>query len=486
MKNKDEEIVEMLLNLKEWQTFECKRAAVQPVRLLETSVAFANTDGGIIAIGLDDPKKLAKSPIDKRLVGASENLENISEFLKQLDKEIDPPLPAKNKFEIEITNYEGKKDTLVLVSIKKSTDVHSLKRGDTLVRQGNQNVKIGSTEIIRLKYEKGAIKYESESSGISDLDCIDLNLLNEFKKDNSSSEQNIWEFLKDNGLAIRTQNSFELTKAGVLIFGKNPSVSLSSKCSIKISHFYGTKPNFSGEPNFVQRPFTIEGPLIGQIEKTLQYFRDVVKRSAPKLHGASFQPSLMIPEWAFQEAITNAVIHRNYSIQNDIQVRFFDDKIEIESPGTYPGHININNIRIERFARNPLIVRTLNRFNRSPNLDIGEGVDRMFKAMEDNNLYEPLFFPPHIRPNSVLLHLLNLHRIEYWDVVSNYLNTNFYITNQKARKITNIQDTIKMSRLLRTWVNQGLLEKLESDFKGMTSYKKVGVDIPAKIVPPFA
>lgn len=479
----DQEIVKIFLDTQEWQTFECKRVAIEPAKLLETVVAFANTDGGYIVVGMEDP---AKAQGEKRLLGINEKLDNISEFLKLIEKEIEPPLNLWGKFELDITNVNGQPDKLFVVSVKKSNDVHSLKRGDTFVRKGNQNVKIGSTEIMRLKYEKGAIKFESEKSGITTLEDLDTVLLNVYKRDTSSEGLDDWQFLKDNGLAVGQSGKFDLTKAGILLFGRNPSVALKSKCGIKVSHYYGTKPSYTGKPNFVTRPFTIEGPLLKQIEQAIEYFRNIVKNSPPKLSGASFYPTFLVPEWAFQEAITNAVIHRNYFVQDDIQIRFFDDRVEIESPGTYPGHITVENIRAERFARNPLILRTLNRFQIAPNLDIGEGVDRMFKVMKEKNLYEPLFFPPTMRPNSVLLVLLNFQKVEYWDTVSKYLDENYRVTNKEARNITSITDTIKMSRQLKQWVAKGLLEKVDSKFKGGVYYKKVGVTIPKKLDRAFA
>lgn len=441
-------------------------------------MAFANTDGGLIVLGLEDPLK-AKGK--DRLIGISESPDNASDFLKLIDKDLDPQLKLWTSFEVAIINTQNKADKLIVISIKKSNDVHSLRKGDTFVRKGRQNVKIGSTEIIRLKYEKGSLKFEEENSGITSLEDIDEKLLQQYKADTQSEEESDWQFLKDNGIANKKGDNFYLTKAGVLLFAKNPTILLKGKCGIKISHYHGTKPSFSGEPNFLTRPFTIEGPLIKQISQAIDYFRNVVKNSPPKLHGSTFKPSLLIPEWAFQEAITNAVIHRNYSIQDDIHVRFFDDRIEIESPGTYPGHITITNIRSERFARNPIILRTLNRFQSAPNLDIGEGVDRMFEVMKSQNLYDPLFFPPTTRPNSVLLYLLNQQRIEYWDIVSNYLNEHYHITNGEARKITGINDTLQMSRLLKTWQEQGFLEKIDSGFKGNVFYKKPGVELPDPI-----
>lgn len=470
----DQELLDLILDNEEWQKFEAKRALAPPSLVLETVVAFANTDGGTIILGLEDKAKALRKD---RLLGVSENLSNVSDLLKLIDKEIDPPLRSWGKFEIDITNNQGKPDKLLVITIQKSDDVCSLKRGDTFIRKGNQNVKIGSSEIIRLKYEKGSLRFEDESANIKDFSGIDCELLKKYKHDTESEGTDDWQFLKDNGLAILRNNEYEFTKAGVLLFAKNPSVLLRNKCSVKISHYYGTEPSFSGNPNFVIRPFSIEGSLLTQINDTVNYFRKTVKSSPPKLRNSTFSPSLMIPEWAFQEAITNAVIHRNYSLQDDIQVRFFDDRIEIESPGSFPGHIRVRNIRNERFARNPIILRTLNRFEKAPNLDIGEGVDRMFKVMKDKNLYEPLYFPPTIKPNSVLLILFNIHRVEYWDTVNNYLETNYRIDNVTARNITGVNDVLKMSRLLSSWVKKGFLERLNSGYKGKTYYRKLGTDV---------
>ena len=468
------ELVQNLFNLREWNTFEAKRAAVQPRRLLETVCAFANAEGGLLVIGFEDEKKAQN---DDRLIGISENPDNVSEFLKLLKTEFEPILQhVVNPFEEQIVNKQGQTDQLLIVRVQKSNDIHSLKNGDTFIRRGSQNIKIGAQEILRLRYERGSIKFEDEDSRISDLSELTIDLLNKYKADTSSQNQDTWQFLKDNGLAIKKKDGFTLNNAGALLFGKNPAVLLSRKCSIKISHYFGTKPTFSGEPNFVRRPFTIEGPLIRQIEQTVEYFRQVVRESSPKLQGATFRPSLFIPEWVFQEAIANAVIHRNYQVQNDIQVRFFDDRLEVESPGAYPAHITSANVRTERFARNPAIQRVLSRFSEAPNLDIGEGVDRMFELMKTHNLYEPIYFPTTISQNNVLLFLVNLHKVDYWDTVSQYLDRYGSISNQLARNSTGISDTLQVSRLLGDWVNKGLLERKGGKTRG-AYYVKTGQDL---------
>lgn len=470
-RSKQSKRIQELLLLREWDTFEVKRVEAQPRHLLETICAFANHEGGVLAVGIEDPKKAEG---EERLLGISTKPDNLSELLKFIRSEFDPPLQHFITTQTEdIINTRGVTDMVCLMRVEKSDDIHSLKNGDTFVRKGSQNIKIGAQEILRLRYERGSIKFETEKSELASLDNIDDDLLDRYQADTGSKGQDKWQFMKDNGLAT---NKNRLTKGGVLLFGKNPAVALSSKCSIKISHYFGTEQTYSGEPNFVRRPFTIEGPLLHQIKKTVEYFQQVVKQSPPKLHNGTFRPGLLVPEWVFQEAIANAIIHRNYTIQDDIHVRFFDDRIEIESPGSYPAHVTPSNIRTERFARNPSIQRVLSRFQEAPNLDIGEGVDRMFAIMRENNLYEPIFFPVKIRPNSVLVALVNEQRVDYWDTVASYLDKNNRITNREIREITGINDTLQVSRLLSEWTKQGLLEKRGGKTRG-AYYVKTGQDI---------
>jgi len=65
-----------------------------------------------------------------------------------------------------------------------------------------------------------------------------------------------------------------------------------------------------------------------------------------------------------------------------VQVRIFDDRIEIESPGRFPGHVTVANVLNEQFARNPKLVRLANKFPNAPNKDVGEGLNTAFEAME--------------------------------------------------------------------------------------------------------
>ena len=471
-----DEVLRNILNEPEWDKFECKRAAAQPGDLLKTVVAMANTSGGTFVIGLEDPKKAEGKD---RLIGISENRDNVSEFLKQLKQDIDP-LVTVEELEFEITNINNYQDALLVLQIEKGKDVHSLRKGDTYVRKGSQNRKIAAKEIRHLQNERGENKFEDRISAVATLDDVDVVLLEQYKKDVGSASKDMWHLLKGNGLAVAKEGAFYLTEAGILLFGNNPAVTLKSKCEIKMSRYRGTRRVYSGAPNLVGRPVTIGGNLPNQIKEAVGYFSKMVKESPPVLQGSSFRPSLSIPEWVFQEAVVNAVIHRNYFLQDDIQIRFFDNCIEVESPGTYPGNITPSNILEDRFSRNVIIQRILSRFSKPPNLDLGEGVNRMFAIMKKNNLYDPLYTPSSIRPNTVLLVLYTVPRDVYWDSISVHLDECYSISNAEARDITGETSSVTMSRTLKKWVDMGLLEKMGRSKRGM-HYRKVGQEMPKEL-----
>jgi len=258
-----------------------------------------------------------------------------------------------------------------------------------------------------------------------------------------------------------------LNNAAILLFADNPSVALRRKCGITITHYFGTKKVASANPNFRRPPFTIEGYLLKQIEEAYKY---VSENALPiRLEGATFK-RLKIPEFVVQEAITNAVIHRDYSIQDNIHIRIFDDRIEVESPGWFPGFVTPETILDGRFARNPIIERTLKKMPSPPNLDIGEGVDRMFREMQKKNLYYPLYLPRDYTPHSVCVILFNEEKVSYWDMVEKYLAQNESISNKQFCEISGL-DTLRASEFLKKWAKQKLLEKIGMSKRKM-AYRK--------------
>lgn len=458
------ELIDKLLANEEGQTFECKRVLKRPSEVLPTICAFANSDGGIFVYGFADKKQLSGKD---RLTGISEEPNNCDELLKIIAGNFVPSLPQVDHQYIEIVNLNGIADRILLIFIDPSKTVHSLMSGQTYIRRGTQNNLLTPEQSMRLHYEKGTISFESELVERVGLQALKEDLVQEFMTHNKSEEKDVLRFFIKNGLAEEKEGKTYLNNAAALIFSENPSIALKRKSGITITHYFGTARTPSANPNFRRPPFTVEGPLLKQIEEIYKY---VSENALPmKLEGATFK-RIKIPEFVIQEAITNAVIHRDYSIQDNIHLRIFDNRIEVESPGWFSGFVTPETILDERFARNPIIERTLRKMPNPPNLDIGEGVNRMFREMNKKNLYAPLYLPRTYTPHSVCVVLFNEEKVTYWDMVDKFLAEKKSITNKQFCEISGL-DTLKASEFLKKWTKQQLLEKAGTSKKKMV-YRK--------------
>jgi ATP-dependent DNA helicase RecG len=179
------------------------------------------------------------------------------------------------------------------------------------------------------------------------------------------------------------------------------------------------------------------------------------------------------PERVVKEAIVNAVVHRDYRLNRDIFIRIFDDRVEVESPGVFPGGITPATIaRAGSRARNPLIAQNLREFPVAPNIDAGEGVRMMFAEMALAKLYPPQYRQStDAEVESVTVTLLNLMRPSAWDEVSDWLDRHGSIANADVVRIAKL-DTLKASKLLAGWREQGLLVPLPGRGKRNMAYVK--------------
>ena len=150
------------------------------------------------------------------------------------------------------------------------------------------------------------------------------------------------------------------------------------------------------------------------------------------MEGSGFKARYRFPERVIKEAITNAVVHRDYRLNRDIQIRIFDDRVEVESPGRLPGSLTPATIeKTGSVPRNSLLARHLREFPNPPNVDVdvdvdvdaGEGVPMMFAQMEQANLYEPLYREQlGAAVPTLLVTLLNEERPPLWVQVSDWID----------------------------------------------------------------
>lgn len=173
--------------------------------------------------------------------------------------------------------------------------------------------------------------------------------------------------------------------------------------------------------------------------------------------------SVVYPEVTLHEILTNAVLHRDYSIPVDVHARIYDDRIEVESPGRLPGHVTKENILHEQSARNPKIVRLINKFPDPPNKDVGEGLNTAFEAMKKLRLKEPVIEESE---HAVTVYIRHTPLASPHDTILAYLDHNAEITNMIARDLTSIRSENFMKNVFLELKSRGMIEPVPGKTSG--------------------
>lgn len=471
IQRKMDELVQRILKIPtETQYLEFKRLGGPGVvsKIIQTIVAMANTDGGIIILGIDDPEKTKKKGLE-RIFGIEENLETYDSINAEI-RRIEPPLTGV--WPGAVFTIEEVQKRIVLLTVPKAHDNFRSIDNRVFIRQEKSNRQLTAHELIIFAYSKGFSKADRE------LVQVDFGLL-------QTEQFRLWstaraisgpvaEVLEKTGLARRDKNEILLpTLAAVLLFAEYPSDLTEAKCAIRIFQYFGTVERLGETPNLIGVPRTIQGPLVKLIADTHEYVLTLLRSGIGIPSG--FQTQYQIPERAVKEAITNAVIHRDYHAKRDIEIRIFEDRLEVESAGLLPYNItpaNIGHVRAEGY-RNDLLVKHLREFPSPPNLDQNEGVKAMRFEMNARQLYPPIFFTYPYLKDAVRVVLLNEKAPNEWEKLRKYLQDHPHATNEEARRVSGVVQLHTMSRLLKKWVKQGLLVKLvpKTGYLKGTKYK---------------
>jgi ATP-dependent DNA helicase RecG len=256
------------------------------------------------------------------------------------------------------------------------------------------------------------------------------------------------------------------TTASVLLFADEPQAALPKQSTIKIYRYSGVD-DVGSRATLQGQPITIEGDIYKQIHEAVE--RTVAMVEGIRLMGPSGMEDVEYPQVALHEIITNAVIHRDYSITDDIHVRIFDNRIEVASPGRLPAHVTAENILKERAARNGTIVRWINKFPNPPNKDVGEGLRTAFDAMRSLKLK-----PPEIMEtgNGVLVQIRHERLGSPEEMILQYLNAgNEEITNGIVRSLTGIGSENRVKTILKGMVTGGELENVPDRSQRYAAYR---------------
>lgn len=255
------------------------------------------------------------------------------------------------------------------------------------------------------------------------------------------------------------------TVAGVLLFSDEPQAVLQKHCGIKV-YRYKTTDVAGFRQVLADNPLTIEGCVYEQIKFAVKATQEITE-SIPKM-GASGLEAISYPPETLHEIVTNAVLHRDYSIKDDIHIRIFDDRVEVQSPGHLPAHITVANILDERFARNGTLVRILNKFPDPPNKDVGEGLNTAFREMVNLGLKRPIIKE---LDNAVLVMIKHELLASPEEIIIEYLKQYGTIKNSKAREIAHISTDFRMKSIFNRMEAGGTIEKVPGTRTASTAYQ---------------
>ena len=438
-----------LLRLEEGHFRDMKAREIAPSKLTKTLSAFANADGGEVYIGV------AQNPDSTFRWEGFEKEEDSNSHIQIIEQYF----PIGTASRCEFLRCTSQRGAILFVEIGKTPDVKYSTDKIAYLRRGAQNLPVDTpAKSERLRLDKGISTFEDQTVQLDTSELENSVSMIEFILDAiPSAEPDAW--LRKQRLIVGGKP----VVAGALLFASEPQIAL-PKASIKI-YRYKTTASAGTRDTLAFDPITIDGNLYHQIYDAVSKTKEIAENA--QVLGESGLEKITYPTEAVHEIITNAVIHRDYSLTDDVHIRIFDNRIEVQSPGKLPGHITPANILEERAARNPKIVRLLNKFRNPPNKDVGEGMNTAFEAMRKLKLRDPAI---EQLDSGVLVSLKHERLGTPEELIVQYLKSNIEINNSIARQICFIGSENTVKRIFQKMIEAGLLQRIEGRSLNKTGY----------------
>ena len=365
--------ISQLVNQRENQYFERKGNRLDPSRLAECMIGFANADGGRVVIGINDGKiegvdSTPKAQNEWRHVGISLAV---------------PPVRHSVRL-LPCTNEQGKPDNLLLIDVEASESIHRTTGGKCFLRVGDRTRQLSTTEERELAFDKGESDFDSTLVAGQELADLDMEPIHTYARGMKSTDT--VRFMQARGIYLSKGTKTGVTQAGMLLFGHNSPI----WSYIRYQRYDGTTIETGARSN-LREDVRIMGTIPDIISQAQVLLKEEIGHVVRLMPDGRFGRVPTLPEFAWLEAVVNAVTHRSYMMHGDgIHVRQFSDRLEVQSPGRLPGLVRIDNIRDIRYSRNPHIARVLAEMT-SYVRESNEGVPRMFTEMLNRGLPEPRY-----------------------------------------------------------------------------------------------
>lgn len=409
-----------LIEKGESSSVEFKESSSLKDEIGENISAFSNTHQGIILIGVSDLGEIKGVQIGKKTI------EELANYIKQhTDNQIYP--------KVDIETIEGKK--IIIVKVEESSEKPVFFKSKAYKRIGKSIHKLSASEIRELAKKSTKTYWDEQICEEDSFKDIDKERIRWFlrkaryeRKFDIEPETPAEEALERLGL-IKNR---KLTNAAVLLFGKKPQ-KFFLQAEVRCARFKGTEPL-----EFIDMK-VFGGDIISQRDDAVEFVKEHIR-----LH-AKIVEAERIEEWeypieAVREAITNAICHRDYKLSSNIQIRLFDDRLEVWGCGPLLNPLTTEDLikKHDSILRNPIIGKCL--FLIKYIEQWGTGTNRIIEECLKHNLPAPLF--ELIAGNLVVTFRKYKITEEIMEGLNerqkkavNYLLKNKKITNKEYRKI---------------------------------------------------
>ena len=308
--------------------------------------AFANANGGVLLCGVTDKGEVQDM--------SREQLVELDSLLVEVSSDTIKPAVRIRTHHKQLPN--GKR--LLLVDVPEGDSQHDSSPGGSYVRVGGSKRKMTSDERLRLAQRRGQARFLSfDEQTVSDTGfrTLDESLWKPLLSAEGAADPEA-ALRKLALLATDEAGISRATVAGVLLCTRNPEQWLPNAC-IMATRYRG-KDRASGQIDAQE----ITGPLNRQIA-------DAAAFALRNMHvAARKEPARVdLPQYsdkALFEALVNAVAHRDYSVRaSKIRLSMFEDRLEIQSPGSLPNNLTVESMATRQATRNEVLTSVLGRMS---------------------------------------------------------------------------------------------------------------------------
>lgn len=363
-------MIQELLKKEEGKTLEFKENASSLLGIIKTIVAFANTAGGTLVIGVEDKTK--------KIVGLVDPLEDEMRIINKIADSVVPLLTPN----IEIQTY--RKKAIILVQVPFVPCPYQVRKEGqlaTYVRFGSSNRIADEVMVDTIKSLARNMTFDERPCAAASKNELDWQAI----QDIFEAEQKKINQLKAKSIGIITTQigNDHPSNGGVILFGKNRST-IFPDAIVRCVRFSGITRGDSIDHK------EVDAYLPKAVDELLHFIRknSLVKT---KIGSKTRVEKTQYPTVAVREAVINALIHTDYAIKgSSILVAMFDDRLEITNPGGIPHGLSLEDaLAGSSRARNRVIIRTFHL------LDLveqwGSGLQKIIDACVAHGLKQPMF-----------------------------------------------------------------------------------------------